>query len=347
MFHEASPSDRVELAKSGRSACKLCNKNIQKGTIRVALHSLRPNRRYYDCYYYHKECMKSKDGAKLLKSSKFWSNSSSSNCKRNLTSSFEQIELESAQVQNEKRKTNRLIKERSDLRETLRRIRVAISCTHSIPPYCVFHDSTLDALVEHLPCSSEELMKISGFGAKKTKQYGPLFLPKIKEYKMRNNDMSMQSPVAARKSPENLVDYSKYLREDIRRLRTRISDDYNVQPYVVFHNTTLDDLVEKMPRTLTELRKVRGFGPQKTAEYGPLILPVIERYLRRFMTGHSTQLSQSFTSPSSVTNFSTMTTFRPSSNDDEVVFEAEESLDAKLQRKLQEAKQNGEVVELL
>jgi ATP-dependent DNA helicase RecQ len=41
------------------------------------------------------------------------------------------------------------------------------------------------------------------------------------------------------------------------------------------HDTSLDDLCQKRPRSLAELRKVSGFGEKKTQMYGEQILAVI------------------------------------------------------------------------
>lgn len=44
------------------------------------------------------------------------------------------------------------------------------------------------------------------------------------------------------------------------------------------HDSVLDGVCLRNPRTLIELREVRGFGPHKTETYGPEILTALKQY---------------------------------------------------------------------
>jgi ATP-dependent DNA helicase RecQ len=48
-----------------------------------------------------------------------------------------------------------------------------------MPPYVIFHDSTLFGMLEHKPRTLEELAEVSGVGAAKLEKYGELFLETI------------------------------------------------------------------------------------------------------------------------------------------------------------------------
>jgi len=48
-----------------------------------------------------------------------------------------------------------------------------------VPPYVVFHDSTLREMAEVRPASLAALAEISGVGARKLEAYGPAFLAAI------------------------------------------------------------------------------------------------------------------------------------------------------------------------
>jgi ATP-dependent DNA helicase RecQ len=50
-----------------------------------------------------------------------------------------------------------------------------------VPPYVVFHDTTLRALAATRPTTAAELEAIPGIGAKKLERYGPRFLAAIAE----------------------------------------------------------------------------------------------------------------------------------------------------------------------
>jgi ATP-dependent DNA helicase RecQ len=48
-----------------------------------------------------------------------------------------------------------------------------------------------------------------------------------------------------------------------------------VPAYVVFHNSTLEQIAERRPRTLTELAAVPGVGPAKLERYGEELLAIL------------------------------------------------------------------------
>ena len=48
-----------------------------------------------------------------------------------------------------------------------------------------------------------------------------------------------------------------------------------VPAYVVFHNTTLEEIAARRPRSLAELAAVPGIGPAKLARYGEDLLEAL------------------------------------------------------------------------
>jgi ATP-dependent DNA helicase RecQ len=60
--------------------------------------------------------------------------------------------------------------------DRLRKQRSDLAKAQGIPPYIVFHDSTLLEMVKNMPASKQELLKISGVGEAKVKRYGDEFL---------------------------------------------------------------------------------------------------------------------------------------------------------------------------
>ncbi len=65
--------------------------------------------------------------------------------------------------------------------EKLRALRLTISRELDIPPFVVFHDSTLAEMVEVRPITREGLLLINGVGQKKADRYGEQFLNAIRE----------------------------------------------------------------------------------------------------------------------------------------------------------------------
>ncbi len=63
--------------------------------------------------------------------------------------------------------------------EKLRALRLAISKDLDVPPYVVFHDSTLAEMASTKPTTIEGLLEINGVGQKKADKYGEQFLDVI------------------------------------------------------------------------------------------------------------------------------------------------------------------------
>lgn len=66
--------------------------------------------------------------------------------------------------------------EQSQLWENLRALRLSLAREQEIPPYMIFHDSTLREMVLESPTSTAALGRISGVGRSKLERYGDAFL---------------------------------------------------------------------------------------------------------------------------------------------------------------------------
>ena len=65
--------------------------------------------------------------------------------------------------------------------EALRECRRLLADEQGVPPYVIFHDSTLVAMCSSLPNSMEEFAALSGVGERKLAKYGAQFLQAIRE----------------------------------------------------------------------------------------------------------------------------------------------------------------------
>jgi ATP-dependent DNA helicase RecQ len=61
----------------------------------------------------------------------------------------------------------------------------------------------------------------------------------------------------------------------LRALRLEIAREQGVPPYIIFHDTTLLDMVRRKPRDLAALALVPGVGASKLARYGDRFLAAI------------------------------------------------------------------------
>lgn len=63
--------------------------------------------------------------------------------------------------------------------------------------------------------------------------------------------------------------------EALRACRKALADKQGVPPYVIFHDTTLFDMLERRPATLSELAEVNGVGAAKLEKYGAIFLEAL------------------------------------------------------------------------
>lgn len=68
------------------------------------------------------------------------------------------------------------------------------------------------------------------------------------------------------------------LREYMREWRRTASREQGLPAFIVMHDTSLDALCRKRPRTLSELQAIPGFGERKIEIYGEQILAALARF---------------------------------------------------------------------
>jgi ATP-dependent DNA helicase RecQ len=75
-------------------------------------------------------------------------------------------------------------------------------------------------------------------------------------------------------------DLNRELFDLLREVRLRLARDRGVPPYVIFHDTTLRDMVERRPKTIDDLYDVYGVGAKKAADFGDAFLDAIRTFRR-------------------------------------------------------------------
>jgi ATP-dependent DNA helicase RecQ len=60
----------------------------------------------------------------------------------------------------------------------------------------------------------------------------------------------------------------------------RLVRERGVSLYVIFHDTTLRDMVQRRPRTLDDLHDIYGVGARKAADFGDAFLDAIRTFRR-------------------------------------------------------------------
>ena len=60
--------------------------------------------------------------------------------------------------------------------QALKAKRLELAREQGVPPYVIFHDSTLLGILQRRPASLEEMAEVSGVGQAKLERYGAAFL---------------------------------------------------------------------------------------------------------------------------------------------------------------------------
>jgi len=92
-------------------------------------------------------------------------------------------------------------------------------------------------------------------------------------------------PVAITEKSEQ---YGTDLFEKLRLLRKRIADEEGLPPYVIFHDTTLYDMITKNPQTLEAMLGVSGVSTNKKENYGERFLEVIAGHKGKSVASNET-----------------------------------------------------------
>ena len=75
------------------------------------------------------------------------------------------------------------------------------------------------------------------------------------------------------------VDTDTALWEKLRDHRRELAEEQGLPPYVVFHDRTLLEMCEALPRTMAEFSRLTGVGERKLDKYGEGFLQVIGVHL--------------------------------------------------------------------
>ena len=84
-------------------------------------------------------------------------------------------------------KAGQTARERTDLFEKLRLLRLQIAKEEAVPPYIVFTDKTLVDMCDKLPKTEAEMLDVSGVGQNKLKKYGKRFLEEIASFQEQSS----------------------------------------------------------------------------------------------------------------------------------------------------------------
>ena len=113
-----------------------------------------------------------------------------------------------------------------------------------------------------------------GFGGLLLNESCRVYLRGEEKIFLRRDVKSAQSPKRANLT-QNIADEDIPLWQSLRSCRKRLADEQGVPPYVIFHDSTLREMLEFRPLTPEQLRNITGVGESKLKRFGEEFLAVI------------------------------------------------------------------------
>jgi hypothetical protein len=79
----------------------------------------------------------------------------------------------------------------------------------------------------------------------------------------------------AQQSQGGTSDYDRALFERLRAWRLATAKERGWSPYIIFHNSVLEQIAAIHPTSLNELAAIKGIGPHKLEHYGEAVLAIV------------------------------------------------------------------------
>ncbi len=105
----------------------------------------------------------------------------------------------------------------------------------------------------------------------------------LEKYYLETDEVAATVEVEEKPEPVETVNEQplkeEELSKELKAFRLAQSKKENVKAYLIFYNSTLDELVAEKPSTSDELLKISGFGKVKVDKYGVEIIEIIKKYV--------------------------------------------------------------------
>jgi ATP-dependent DNA helicase RecQ len=110
-----------------------------------------------------------------------------------------------------------------------------------------------------------------------TEKTRPLLRGEVK-LQLRRQRKAVKQPGVKSKSGAMLSDADLPLFEMLRAHRTQLARERAVPPYVIFHDSTLQEMARQRPQNADDMRAVSGVGEKKLSDFGDGFLGVVQSY---------------------------------------------------------------------
>ena len=120
------------------------------------------------------------------------------------------------------------------------------------------------------------------YGVLKFTKAGKAFLKKPTSFKITLNNLfedAYADDEAAEASPETQGATDEVLLQQLKDLRKTVAKQKNLPPFVIFLESSLEDMATMYPTSMEELEKISGVSKGKSIRYGKPFLEIIKTYV--------------------------------------------------------------------
>ncbi len=98
----------------------------------------------------------------------------------------------------------------------------------------------------------------------------------LEETVKKSNDAIEQTENDERTEPVKLENMN--LEESLKQFRMRLATEQNAKAFHIFTNKTLDELIQKQPSSLDDLKSIHGIGEVKINAFGEELVGIIKEH---------------------------------------------------------------------
>ena len=132
------------------------------------------------------------------------------------------------------------------------------------------------ALLTQLLVAGYLIKEIETYGVIKLSKMGLDFLAKPCSFLMTENHVYDDSSPGI--TPIKTGNFDVKLQKMLMQLRKDVADKFEVPPYAVFQEVSIEDMLVKYPITIEELKNIHGVGEGKANKFGKPFVELIAKY---------------------------------------------------------------------
>ena len=146
----------------------------------------------------------------------------------------------------------------------------------NIQPYFIFNNAQLEGIINNMPKTKDELIKLQGFGEKKFETYGQDILDILSGKEVVVSPVKEKPTYTPKtESKPKAAHNEEALRNELKKYRFKKAQELNYQAYYIFNNNQMEEIIQKLPKNKEEFMSISGFAEKKYEMYGEDILKII------------------------------------------------------------------------